>query len=77
MLVAMQASIDQVQRELPELVGLVERGETILILRHGKPAAQIVPLTGRGKAWRVERADDPRAYAGLDLDEPILDDSEM
>lgn len=35
---------------LPRLLDDVERGETILITRHGRPIARLVPETGRRRA---------------------------
>jgi prevent-host-death family protein len=70
----MQAPIAKVKRNLCELVDRVERGESVVILRHGEPVAQIVPMPGRGKPWRVEEPDDPKLYKGLDLDAPILEE---
>lgn len=70
----MQAPIAQVKRQLCELVNRVEAGETVIILRHGRPAARLVPMPGRGKPWRVERPDDPAAYRGINLDEPVLEE---
>jgi prevent-host-death family protein len=70
----MQAPIAKVKRDLCKLVDRVERGESIVILRHGEPVARIVPMPGRGKPWRVEKADDPKLYRGLDLDAPVLDE---
>ena len=70
----MQAPIAKVKRDLCELVDRVERGESIVILRHGEPVARIVPMPGRGKPWRVEQPDDPKLYKGLDLNAPILEE---
>ena len=44
----------QVKKQLCELVDRVESGETVVILRHGRPAARLMPMAGRGKPWRVE-----------------------
>ena len=70
----MQAPIAEVKKRLCELVNRVEAGETVVILRHGRPAARLMPVPGRGKPWRVETPDDPAAYRGVKLDEPILDE---
>jgi prevent-host-death family protein len=70
----MHAPIAEAKKHLCELVDRVERGETVVILRHGRPAAQIVPMPGRGKRWRVNPPDDPKLYKGIDLNEPILDE---
>ena len=39
----MDVSIAQAKNRLPELVRAVERGEKVVITRHGKPVAQIAP----------------------------------
>ena len=71
----MEAPIADVKKRLCELVEKVERaGETVVILRHGKPIARLAPLPGRGKPWRVSKPDDPALYKGVNLDEPILGD---
>ena len=70
----MQAPIAQVKKQLCELVDLVQAGETVTILRHGKPAARLVPMPGRGKPWRVEPPDNPADYQEVDIDAPILEE---
>jgi prevent-host-death family protein len=72
----MEIPIGEVKKRLCELVDRAERGETITILRHGKPTARLAPLQGRGKPWRVAKPDDPALYKGIDLNEPILGDIE-
>src|SRR5207253_1626542 len=63
-IMVMQAPIAQVKRELCELVDRVEKGETVTILRHGRPVARLLPMPGCGKPWRVAKPDDPRLYIG-------------
>jgi prevent-host-death family protein len=71
----MEAAMADVKKRLCELVDLVERhGETVVITRHGRPAARIVPIERSRKTWRVEKPDDPALYKGIDLNEPILDE---
>lgn len=70
----MQAPIAEVKKQLCELVDRVEAGETVVILRHGRPAARLMPMPGRSKAWRVETPDDPAAYRGVNIDEPVLEE---
>lgn len=70
----MQIPIAEVKKRLCELVDLVEGGETIVILRHGRPVAQLTPMPVRAQPWRVERPDDPRAYKGINIDEPVLEE---
>jgi prevent-host-death family protein len=70
----MEASIAEVKKRLCELVDRVEAGDTIVITRHGRPAARLLPMPGRGRPWRVDEPDDASAYHGIDLDEPILEE---
>ncbi len=70
----MQAPIAEVKKNLCELVSRAERGETIIILRHGRPAARLTPMPARSRPWRVEVPEDPAKYKGINLDEPILDE---
>ena len=39
----MDVSIAEAKNRLPELIRAVERGEKVVITRHGKPVAQIAP----------------------------------
>jgi prevent-host-death family protein len=43
----MDVSIVEAKNRLPELIRAVEAGESVVITRHGKPVAQIAPLTRR------------------------------
>ena len=70
----MQAPIAIVKKNLCELVDRVEKGESVIILRHGHPVARLLPMPGRGKPWRVEKPDDPGLYAAVDLDAPVLEE---
>jgi prevent-host-death family protein len=67
----MEIPIGEVKKRLCELVDRVERGETITILRHGKPTARLAPLQGHGKPWRVQKPELHR-YKGVNFEEPIL-----
>jgi prevent-host-death family protein len=70
----MEAPIADVKKRLCELVGLVENGETIVILRHGRPVARLVPMPISAKPWRVETPDNPKHYKGINIDEPSLEE---
>lgn len=45
-------SLSDFRAHVSEMLDLVERGETVRILRHGKPVAELVPL-------RAEQAEPP------------------
>ena len=64
----------QFRRSASEVLDLVEKGETIRVLRHGKVIAKIVPAD-RGHstpAWRRPR---PRlVMAGISLSRAVLEE---
>jgi len=66
----MEAGIAQVKKNLCSLVDRAEKGETIIILRYGQPAAQLAPLPIKKKRHAVAQ-DDPSLYKGINLEEPI------
>ena len=49
-----EAQSSDVKAKLPEYLDAVERGETIVVTRHGKPVAHIVPAPAANKD-RVKR----------------------
>lgn len=44
----LQITIEEIKRDFPSYLGQVEKGETVIILRAGKPIAEFKPL-GKGK----------------------------
>jgi prevent-host-death family protein len=42
---------------LPQLLDAVERGETIVITRHGRPVARLIPDTGNRAALTAQAID--------------------
>lgn len=65
----------EAKTHLPQLLDDVERGETILITRHGKPIARLVPETDRRQAeisQAVDRIKQRRAGAGRISIEELL-----
>jgi prevent-host-death family protein len=70
----MKESSAEVKKRLCELVDLVEAGETVIISRHGRPVARLVPMSAAPEPWGVETPDDPGAYKGIDTDEPVLEE---
>lgn len=47
-------SLTEAQNRLPELLGEVERGETLAITRNGKEVARLTPPTSNGTAPEAE-----------------------
>lgn len=47
-----QMSFDEIERDLPNFLRRVEAGETLVILKAGKPLAEIKPLTRHTSAVR-------------------------
>jgi prevent-host-death family protein len=44
----MQVSVQEAQLQLSRLLELVEEGETVIIARHGRPVAELVPARTTG-----------------------------
>ena len=61
-----------------DLITEVEHGETIVLFRHGKPVAEIVPFSGkvqRTPAWKL--SGNRLRIQGSDLSSAILEDREL
>ncbi len=68
-----EVQASEAKTHLPSLLDEVERGETIIITRHGRPIARIVPEADRRQAEidaAIARIQERRARAGrVTLDE--------
>jgi prevent-host-death family protein len=71
----MEASIAEVKKNLCSLVDRVEKGETVIILRHGRPVAQLAPIPGipTKKKRHPVAHDDPALYRGINLEQTIME----
>jgi prevent-host-death family protein len=49
-----EVQASEAKTHLPQLLDDVERGETIVIARHGRPIARLVPDEERRRAERAE-----------------------
>ena len=62
----------EAKTHLPRLIRAVERGDTVIITRHGKPVAQLGPIQDRKREEivaaieRIRRARPQRASVSLD-----------
>ncbi|HEY6447785.1 MAG TPA: type II toxin-antitoxin system prevent-host-death family antitoxin [Acidobacteriaceae bacterium] len=50
---AMEITTGEAKNQLSKLIRAAERGETVVITRHGKPVAQITPATPRERSVRL------------------------
>lgn len=75
-------SIKDAKNRLTELARRVERGETIVVTRNGKPVLDLVPHKKKGgvdleAGWAYLRSigiDNPFPYIADDFDEPLPED---
>ena len=47
-----QVSVEEIQQDLPAYLQRVENGETIIIIRAGKPVAEVKPVLSRTETLR-------------------------
>ncbi len=68
-----QASFTEIRAHAKRYFDLVESGETVRVLRHGKPIADIVPVRPELPSWK-RRAVHPLALPGASLSDLILEE---
>jgi prevent-host-death family protein len=56
-----EVQASEAKTHLPQLLDEVERGETVVITRHGRPIARLVPETERRQAEIARAIDSIRA----------------
>lgn len=49
----MKVNIHDAKTNLSQLLALVEQGEIVIIARHGKPVAQLVPVRTQGLPFGI------------------------
>jgi prevent-host-death family protein len=69
----MDVSIAEAKNRLPEIIRAVEQGEQVVITRHGRPVAQIVPAPQRRKVKLAGMKDVIQLPPGWDT--PIDEDA--
>lgn len=72
MIMVMQASVAQAKSQLADLLRRAERGEEVVIARHGQPVARLVAIHRPGPPPVSASPLRAKDYAGIDLDEPAF-----
>lgn len=70
-----QATFSELRNHAKEYFDLVESGETVRVVRNGKPIADIVPLPTDLPSWK-RRAAQPLVLDGVSLSRMILEERE-
>jgi prevent-host-death family protein len=70
-----QATFSELRNHAKKYFDFVEAGETVRILRNGKPIADIVPVSQDLPSWKRRQAQ-PLVIEGASLSRIILEDRE-
>ncbi len=70
-----QATFTEVRNHAKQYFDIVEMGESVRVLRNGKPIADIVPIVADLPSWKRRRAQ-PLVLDGVSLSRMILDERE-
>ncbi|MCP4696024.1 MAG: prevent-host-death protein [Gammaproteobacteria bacterium] len=68
-----EATLTELHDHIRHLFDLVSAGESIRILRNGKPVADILPVPGDIPSWKKRRAR-PLAISGVRISRVILEE---
>jgi len=68
-----QATFTEIRNQARAWFDLVESGETVRVLRNGKPIADIVPIAGDLPSWKRRRAQ-PLLIKGVSISDLIVQD---
>ncbi len=69
----MQVNVHEAKTQLSRLLELVEEGETVVIARHGRPVAELVPARQNSFPFGIARAE-PLVAPGDDWWQPMTDE---
>jgi prevent-host-death family protein len=69
----MQVNVHEAKSQLSRLLELVEEGETVIIARHGKPVAELVPARRKAGFPFGIASQEPLVAAGDDWWQPMSD----
>lgn len=70
-----QATFTEVRNHAERYFDLVESGESVRVLRNGKPIADIVPVLAELPSWKRRKAQ-PLVLDGISLSRMILEERE-
>ena len=70
-----QATFTEVRNHAKEYFDLVESGESVRVLRNGKPIADIVPIPADLPSWK-RRLAQPLVVPGVSVSRMILEERE-
>jgi len=68
-----QATFTEVRNHAKQYFDIVEAGESVRVLRNGKPIADIVPVQGDLPSWKRRQAQ-PMILDGISVSRMILDE---
>jgi prevent-host-death family protein len=68
----MQVNVHEAKTQLSRLLELVEEGETVVIARHGRPVAELVPARQSGFPFGIA-CGEPLVTPGDDWWQPMSD----
>jgi prevent-host-death family protein len=69
----MQVNVHEAKSQLSRLLELVEEGETVVIARHGKPVAELIPTRQQTGFPFGIASQEPLVAAGDDWWQPMSD----
>jgi prevent-host-death family protein len=70
-----QATFTEVRNHAKQYFDIVEAGESVRVLRNGKPIADIVPIQADLPSWKRRQAQ-PMILDGVSVSRMILDERE-
>jgi len=67
-----QATFTEIRNQAKQFFDAVEAGETVRVLRNGKPIADIVPIIADLPSWKRRKAQ-PLILDGVDVSRMIIE----
>ncbi|MGV0952393.1 MAG: type II toxin-antitoxin system Phd/YefM family antitoxin [Azonexus sp.] len=70
-----QATFTEIRNHAKQYFDMVESGESVRVLRNGKPIAEIIPIAADLPSWKRRRAQ-PLVLDGVSISRMILEERE-